>query len=513
MGLYRRFPVTECDIICYMIDEVSHLLAPAVPHALNAGIYVLDSDLNIRWINRESAFWSDMIHISGSEKIGSPCHSILFERNTPCDSCPARKVFRTGRIEQSELIVQSDGNSSCFSLTVTPMQYNGGNVSLVVQMIQNITERKKIENVLTQINDFNTAIVENAPVAICTIDKNGVFTSINPAMAESIDLGSDAKDKVIGFRWLENEYTIKSGLVEYIKKGLAGQPFNLKEFPFVTFRGDRRLFLDFHGVPMREKDGEVCGLICIVEDSTERVKIKNQLVREARAAITAKLAMGVAHGINNPLATIAIHADLASGIGQRLEKEHLSRKEVQELRSYLDVIQEETFRCKKIVNGLLEFNSPTVSENEETDLKELLDDLLALAHFNKSGVEVEKTVPEGLPMIRANITAIRQVFWNILMNAFDAVEKKKHARVKIRCGLLPDNLVYVDIEDNGKGISDRDKEKIFSPFFTTKAPDKGTGLGLSLSEELVRKMGGTLDLLTSSRGKGSAFRVTLQALE
>jgi two-component system NtrC family sensor kinase len=491
-----------------MRDE--HLLASSVLQALSAGIYVLDTDFNIRWLNKQSPFWSEIKTLSESNS-GSRCYSLLFQKDSPCDDCPARKVFETGKTERSEMTMESAGGPLYFSLTAAPMQYDDGNVSLVVQIIDNITEKKKkIENELARINDFNTAIVENAPISICTIDKNGVFTSVNPAMLKSVDVGPDAKKKLIGFRWLENPYTIRSGLAEHIKKGLAGQPFNLKEFPFVTWGGNKNIFLDFNGFPMHNKDGKVSGIVLIVEDSTERVKMRNQIIQEAKAAVMAKLAMGVAHGINNPLATIAIHSDLASEIGRRLEQKHVATEEIQELRTYLDVIQEETFRCKKIVNSLLKFSSAKVSENEETDLKKLFDDLLGLAYFNKKNVKVERRIPEGLPVIGTNRSAIRQVFWNLLMNAFDAAENRKPARIQIRCGLLPGDLVFVDIEDNGKGIPDCNRDKIFTPFFTTKAPDKGTGLGLSLSEELVRKLGGTIELLSSKEGKGSTFRVTLR---
>jgi len=232
-----------------MIDVTSQLFESSILNALVTGIYVLDRDLNIRWINGKSSFWSEIPYFPRSET-DSSCHSVLFQQNLPCDSCPTRRAFESGKVEHSEMVFENARNPLYLSLTATPMQYNEGEVSLVVQMVEDITEKKKIENEFAQINDFNTAIVENAPIAISTIDKNGVFTSINPAMAASIGLGADAKKKVIGFRWLENEYTIKSGLAEYIRRGLEGHPFNLKEFPFVTFRGDRSVFLDFQGVPM-----------------------------------------------------------------------------------------------------------------------------------------------------------------------------------------------------------------------------------------------------------------------
>ncbi len=118
------------------------------------------------------------------------------------------------------------------------------------------------------------AIIENAPVAIFTLDKKGRFTSVNPALAELSGLGDRAAEKLLGFNWLTNSFTIKSGLAKHIRKGLKGEPFQLWDFPFITYKGDRSIYMDFKGVPLRGRTGDIDGLLCIIEETTDRVKTR-----------------------------------------------------------------------------------------------------------------------------------------------------------------------------------------------------------------------------------------------
>ena len=370
---------------------------------------------------------------------------------------------------------------------------------------------RKIESELARIHELNMAIVENAPICIATTDKDGVFTSVNPAFAAQIGLPyEEAKRKVVGrFRWLENAYTVTCGLAEYLKKGLAGEAFALKEFPYITYRGDRPVFLDVQGIPIRGKDESFNGLLIIAEDATEKVKMRERLMLEAKAGALVELAMGIAHGLNNPLATIGVHSELALGLVQSLRSRLDGAGEAEKLASYLEIIEQETFRCKAIVTSLLKFITAKSFETEEIDLRKLVADLLRLANFNKKRVRTTRSFERGFPLINANFTVVRQVFWNILMNACDAVQGKETGRIRVRGRLVGDEAVSIEIEDNGEGIADEIKPRIFEPFFTTKTPDRGTGLGLTLTADLARKMGATVELVKSAKGKGSTFRVIL----
>ena len=181
----------------------------------------------------------------------------------------------------------------------------------VIGTLLDITERKRAEDELRRLNDFNTALIDNAPIAIFTLDAKGVLSSINPAVAAILGLGPGAEEKLIGFDWPRNPYTIKCGLAAHIRKGLEGKPFQLWDFPYVTYKGDRTLYMDFKGVPLTGKDGTMEGLLCIVEDTTDRVRTRAKLMQETRMAAIGKLAAGIAHELNNPLATLVAHSELA----------------------------------------------------------------------------------------------------------------------------------------------------------------------------------------------------------
>ncbi len=370
--------------------------------------------------------------------------------------------------------------------------------------IEDVTEKKKSEYELRLANELNKTIVDHAPVAIFTLSREGLFTSVNPALGALTGLGAKAEEKLIGFNWLKNPFTIKSGLAKHIKKGLQGTPFQLWDSPFVNWKGDKKLYIDFKGVPLKGKNGSVEGLLCIIEETTDRVTTRAKLMQEAKMSFIGKLAAGIAHQLNNPLAMVVAYAELA--------KKHFSQKgqkqaEREKLSGYLDIVAEEAFRCKIVIDDLLSLPQKEGSDVTEVDINGLLSGLLELINVGKSSVRVVRELGSGLPPAKADIAGLRQVFLNLLTNALDAVEGRLDAVIVIRTGAEKTKLI-VEVEDNGVGIPASIADKIFEPFFTTKERKKGIGLGLSLCRELLSNMGGTVRL-EERPGCGTIFVVTL----
>jgi PAS domain S-box-containing protein len=370
--------------------------------------------------------------------------------------------------------------------------------------IEDVTEKKKSEYELRLANELNKTIVDHAPVAIFTLSREGLFTSVNPALGALTGLGAKAEEKLIGFNWLKNPFTIKSGLAKHLKKGLRGQPFQLWDSPFVNWKGDKKLYIDFKGVPLKGKDGSVEGLLCIIEETTDRVTTRAKLMQEAKMSFIGKLAAGIAHQLNNPLAMVVAYAELA--------KRHFSQKgqkqaEREKLSGYLDIVAEEAFRCKIVIDDLLSLPQKEGSDVTEVDVNGLLNGLLELINVGKSSVRIVRDLGPGMPPAKADISGLRQVFLNLLTNALDAVEGRLDAVIAIRTGAEKTKLI-VEVEDNGVGIPASIADKIFEPFFTTKERKKGIGLGLSLCRELLSNMGGTVRL-EERPGCGTIFVVTL----
>ncbi|HOE16602.1 MAG TPA: [Fe-Fe] hydrogenase large subunit C-terminal domain-containing protein [Syntrophorhabdaceae bacterium] len=220
-----------------------------------------------------------------------------------------------------------------------------------------------------------------------------------------------------------------------------------------------------------------------------------QLIRTEKLAALGQLAAGVAHEINNPLGTITIYAHI---LMKGMEPDDPRRED-------LALIISEANRTKEIVQGLLSFARETKLKPGETNINELLDDILGLL-VNQSlfhNIKIKKAFAPGLPNTFADATQLKQVFLNIILNGAQAMEGKGNMTITTA---LEKDRIKVKIRDSGPGIPPENVRKLFNPFFTTK--EKGTGLGLAISYGIVERHGGTLDVETEL-GKGSTFIVSL----
>jgi PAS domain S-box-containing protein len=480
----------------------------SVLDSIPMGVYVLDRERKIQWVNERITNRLQRENVFQSK--GKYCYNEIFKREKPCSDCPALKTLKSGRMEYKEIKTLYKGELRHYSVTALPLKgVQEGQEPFIVETIQDVTPQKKAEDELRRVNDFNSAIINNAPVAIFTIDRTGKFMSVNPALATLSDLGAAAEQKLVGFNWLENPYTVQCGLAGHIKKGLDGEPFELQDFPFKTYRGDKGQYLHLRGVPLRGKHGNVEGLLCIIEDNTEKVMAQIQSIQDAKTSVIGRLMTGVAHELNNPLATIAANSELACELFQGFGDGKADEDEMNELREYLEVIQEQAFRCKNIINDMIDLTKKKGFEVKEIDLVNCLNDLLGQINFTKLGIHVIKDIPQGLPHVKGDLNALKQSLMNILQNAVDAVEGREGGMIRLRAHGA-DGFVHLEVEDNGGGIHEGHVDKIFEPFFSTKGTGKGVGLGLTLCYEFLNRMGGGIDV-KSIMGEGSTFRVALPA--
>jgi len=419
-----------------------------------------------------------------------------------------RQVESNGLLKGFECeLCKKNGERIWVSMNARRVHDTGKRVLYYEGTLEDITEKRKVERELNHLHQFNTAIIENAPVAIFTIDLNGKFMSVNPALATLSGLGLEVEEKLLGFNWLENPYTIRCGLAEYIRKGLQGEPFQLWDFAFMTYKGDRNIFMDFKGVPLKGKDGYIEGLLCIIEETTERVMTRAKLMQEAKMSAIGRLAASVAHELNNPLGTLVAYAERATNYLESIGEDLAVPLELEKLRSYLNIIDEEAFRCKRVVSDILSVPKKEGMEIVQVDIERLLDRILERISIDNAGIMIIREASAPLPKIQGDSRVLRQVFVNLINNAVEALDGRIDARLWVRTA-LKDNMVIVNIEDNGIGIPEAIIDKIFEPLFTTKESKKGIGLGLSLCSDFVKSMGGTVRV-ESRPGFGATFIVSL----
>jgi signal transduction histidine kinase len=246
-------------------------------------------------------------------------------------------------------------------------------------------------------------------------------------------------------------------------------------------------------------------LVLLVEDITLAKRLERQMLLTERLTTAGRLAAGVAHELNNPLATIAGCAE--SLLARSREGTLAHAPEIEEFRQYLGLIEEEAYRCKEITASLLQFVREPGSRRVPTDLNALvLKTIDLLSHQSRfKDRQFASALDPELPLVTLNEGQLRQVFLGIAANALEAMsgEGTLHVRSRRRR-----DEVEVEFEDEGPGISDELLGRIFDAFFTTKPPGQGTGLGLAIAQGFVTDHGGRIEV-TSRVGKGSIFRVVL----
>jgi two-component system NtrC family sensor kinase len=246
-------------------------------------------------------------------------------------------------------------------------------------------------------------------------------------------------------------------------------------------------------------------LIASAETKTEAM---NRLVVESgKLASIGELAAGIAHEINNP---VAIMVEEAGWIEDLLEDEELKATEnLTEFKRALKQINTQGKRCKEITHKLLSFARKTDSTINDVEVNDAIREMVSLtaqmARYNN--VIIETRLEESLPFIRISPSELQQVMLNLINNAIDAMEKTGGTiTIETRKSKIEHNHIAISIEDTGPGIPKENLDRIFNPFFTTKAVGKGTGLGLSICYGLVQKMGGKIEV-SSQVGVGTQFRI------
>lgn len=290
---------------------------------------------------------------------------------------------------------------------------------------------------------------------------------------------------------------------------MKGEPFQLWDFPFITYRGDRSIYMDFKGVPLRGRSGDISGLLCIIEETTDRVKTRAKLMQDTKISAIGRLAAGAAHELNNPLATLVAFTEIAAGMIESYRQNSDTPLDAVQLSYCLDIIQQQAFRCKNVINDLLSLSRKDGLKIVDVDANNLIEVIVGSINFDTRGIAVESELLSSLPSARADLSALRQVLVNLIHNAMDAVEGRMDATIWVRTN-FDKGMLNIEVSDNGTGIPHTILEKIFEPFFTTKETEKGIGLGLFLSFEFIRGMNGTINV-TSEPGSGTTFTVTLPA--
>jgi two-component system NtrC family sensor kinase len=243
-----------------------------------------------------------------------------------------------------------------------------------------------------------------------------------------------------------------------------------------------------------------------LKEADERTNSLNaQLMQSDKLAALGKMAAGVAHEINNPLAVILQKTGWMEDL--LAEEDFQKSKNAEEFKTSIRKIEEHVERARKVVHNMLGYARRMEPRLEDVDVNDTVKQTIGiLANYARiNNIDIRTELNPDLPIIAGDQAQLQQVFLNLISNAIDAIGKEGWIRVKsVRSG----EEILVSVTDNGPGIAEEMQRKVFDPFFTTKSAGKGTGLGLWISYSIMEKMGGKISL-NSKVGEGSTFVVQI----
>ena len=386
----------------------------------------------------------------------------------------------------------ANGHERIVAVTLAPLHQNGVGPGSVVVM-RDVTETRQAYDELARSEARYRHLFEGTSDAIMTFDALGRFTTVNNA-GEIIS--GYRRDDLIGrfFGPLLALESLPKAVMEF-RRALSGQPGQFETI-LVRKDGERRNITVTYACPQKSRE-----VLCLIRDATDEKQLQLQLIQSEKMAAIGQLVSGVAHELNNPLASI-------SAFGQLLLTER-SLSPTQ--RHSVDVIVGEGRRAARIVHNLLTFARQHKAEKVAASINKVFEDTLELRAYELTvrGIALVREMDECVPETMIDVYQLQQVLLNLITNAEQAmrdIDRPNH-RLTVRTRGLRD-AIRIEIEDTGTGVPPESLALIFNPFYTTKPTGEGTGLGLSISLGIIGEHGGRIWAENVSGG-GTRFCIDL----
>ena len=355
---------------------------------------------------------------------------------------------------------------------------------------------------------FTEAIIDSLPLSLYAIDSEYriVAWNRNRELGElGIPRGAALGRNIFEVLTLQKREVLQREFAQVFATG----EIEVIEQETVKPNGEIQYWL-ISKIPMWiDGSGGVSHVITVGEDISARVEANRAVARAEKLAAVGRLAAGVVHEINNPLATISACAEaLESRVaaGSFAESPALD-----DLREYLTLIRSEAFRCKSITTGLLDFSRTRTAQHVLIDLADVINATakLLVHQQRRSNIELRIITPENLPPVLGDPGQLQQAIITLATNAVDAMPSGGELTISSR---HEGSNLLVEVSDTGVGIPPESIAKIFEPFFTTKEVGQGTGLGLAVCYGILTEHGGSLDVQSAPEA-GTTFTITLPAAD
>ena len=470
-------------------------------------LMVVNEDMTISMVNKT---FLEENNLTYEEALRKKCYKVRYKCQWPCyeidQRCYLNEVRKTGKTVSTIIETRTEKGETRFdTITVAPIFDEQGNIVQVLEAGRDITDRIKLQREIQKSKTFFQNVIQSSVDGIVVVDTKGHVLIFNEGMER---LTGYTAEEIIGTGHLSSFYDIEIARenMEKMRSDQNGPVGKLNPTTMtIRTKSGEEIPVSLSASIIRSEGKEI-GSVGAFTDLREILQMRReleeahlQLVQSDKIASVGRMAAGVAHEINNPLAGVLIYAEL---LQESLKENPDQLKDVQE-------IIKQTLRCKKIVSELLEFSRQSIGKESAFELEKLIGGCLNLLTKQPTfqDINIVKEIETHMPAMLGDMGQLQQVFINLFINASDAMEGV--GEIKIKALYRPEKSSFViQVSDQGPGIPEEMRDKIFDIFYTTKPVGKGTGLGLSISQNIINLHGGSIRFECPPTG-GTTFIIEL----
>ncbi len=516
--------LTRAEVSLRSSEEQVRLLLNSTAEA----IYGLDLDGNCTFVNNSCLRL--LGYQEADELIGKHMHALSHHSQfdgspLPVEDCRIHKAFLEGKgvHVDNEVLWRADGTSFPAEYWSYPIVRDGKTIGAVVTFLD-ISLRKQAENALAAEKEHLVVTLRSIGDGVITTDKTGNVILLNKAAEQLTGWTSgEAEGRPLSDVFdIINERTGEpcESPVEKILR--TGKIVNLSNHTALLAKDGTKRSIADSGAPILDREHRIIGVVLVFRDISEqvasekeRLALESQLQQAQKMESIGTLAGGIAHDFNNILSAIYGYTELA--------QQDIDAPET--LRQDLDEILQGAARAQKLVQQILTFSKKTEQKKKPQQISLVVKEALKLLRSSiPATIEIQQNIVSE-SLVLADPTQIHQIVMNLCTNAYHAMREtggtlfvtlKEIEMAEI--GIIPERelppgrYLQLEISDNGTGMDEETRAKIFEPYFTTKEPGEGTGLGLAVVHGVVESHGGCINVY-SEPGQGTTFHICLPVYE
>ncbi len=428
-------------------------------------------------------------------------------------------------------IVDPSGRVYWIADSTMVVRSEDGEVTSYMGITYDFTEKKTAENELARLRNLLKNTIDSMPTILVGVDGELRINQWNRSAEEETGY---TYDQVCGLSLFEVFPQLQSEQ-DLIKEAVDN--LDVREKNKIPFNSDGHVqYKNIKIYPLLESV-DSRDVVVLIDDVTMKSRLEDMMIQTEKMMSVGGLAAGMAHEINNPLGAVLSgvqgterrlspslrkNVEVAAEIGLDLNKVH-QYLDKRGILGYLRGISDAGRRAASIVRNMLEFSRKSESSRTHAQVRSVLEKALSLAEndydlkkkYDFKVIEIRRDYEQGLPMVGITETEIEQVFLNIFKNAAQAMSEKEYGSERPTMTLRTrkdGRFVRIEVEDNGPGMDEDVRKRVFEPFYTTKRVGLGTGLGLSVSYFIITRNHEGEFLVESEEGKGSKFIIRLPAI-